>query len=97
MTPNDAAFFDPYVGSAFHVRTEAGSPPLQLSEVRRLPAQPGAPREEPFVLTFCGPPDTPLAQRTHALEHPEAGVVEIFLVPIGPDGTGALGYEAVFN
>jgi hypothetical protein len=57
-------------------------------------AGPGVPRA-PFSLVFLGPPDHPLGQGTHALQHPALGELEIFLVPIAPDADGRR-YEAVF-
>jgi hypothetical protein len=36
-----------------------------------------------------------LPQATYPVEHDELGRMEIFLVPIGPDGSG-MRYEAVF-
>jgi hypothetical protein len=53
-------------------------------------------RRAPFSLFFRGPMQPIMPQRIYTLEHPELGRFEIFLVPIGPDGTG-MRYEAVFN
>ena len=50
----------------------------------------------PFSLVFRGPRDVSLEQRIHRLEHAELGVLELFLVPIGPDALG-LRYEAIFG
>ncbi len=41
--------------------------------------------------------ETPLQQRIHALEHPQLGRLELFLVPVGPGPDGVPRYEAVFN
>jgi len=38
-----------------------------------------------------------LPQATYTLEHTELGELDIFLVPVGPDGGGRQQYEAVFN
>ena len=93
-----AATFAAHLNSAFEV-VEAAEPGLQLDlfEVRELGYQPHAPRPDPFVLTFVGPPDRLLDQRIHRLSHPVLGELEIFLVPIGPGGDARLRYEAVFN
>jgi hypothetical protein len=48
-----------------------------------------------FALVFRGPLEPALPQATYAVEHDELGRLEIFLVPIGPDGSG-MRYEAVF-
>jgi hypothetical protein len=54
----------------------------------------GRPRQQ-FALVFRGPPEPVLPQATYAVDHDELGRLEIFLVPIGPDGAG-MRYEAVF-
>ena len=50
---------------------------------------------ESFSLLFEGPKDRPLSQGLFELSHPGLGALEIFLVPVGVDGTRH--YEAVFN
>jgi hypothetical protein len=37
-----------------------------------------------------------LPQRIYRLEHEQMGPLELFIVPVGPDGDG-LGYEAIFT
>jgi hypothetical protein len=51
---------------------------------------------QPFTLTFDGPVEPLLEQRIYRLEHDDAGVLEIFIVPIGRDESRTA-YEAVFN
>jgi len=94
----NAAWFSAHLKSAFTV-VEADAPSLQLDliDVRELGRQPHAPRPDPFVLTFAGPPNRVLDQRIHRLSHPVLGDLEIFLVPIGPGGDARPQYEAVFN
>lgn len=53
-------------------------------------------RRTPFSLVFRSPPGAPLPQHIYRLEHDEVGVLELFLVPIGPDAHG-MRYEAVFG
>jgi hypothetical protein len=50
----------------------------------------------PFSLVFRGPREPLLPQRIYPLQHSVLGVLEIFLVPIGPDELGQR-YEAVFS
>jgi hypothetical protein len=89
------ADFEPHVGSRFIVPSEAGDDrTMTLASVVRQ-AQPSSPRADPFSLVFVG--DLVLDQRIHELRHDELGVLAIFLVPIGPDSSGQLQYEAVFN
>ena len=88
----------PYLGSPFIVHVGDGrTVSVELSEVASYPAMRGAPRQEPFALVFAGPSETPFAQGLYALDHPELGRLEIFLVPIGPGPDGRHRYEAVFN
>jgi hypothetical protein len=58
----------------------------------------GAPgsRRAPFSIVFRGPPAPVLPQRIYHLEHGEIGALELFLVPVGPDG-GGMRFEAVFT
>ena len=50
-----------------------------------------AAKRQAFSLIFEGGPEPPLAQAIHRLEHETLGVLELFLVPLGPAR-----YEAVF-
>ena len=68
---------------------------LTLDAVNRHPTPHDGLRAEPYSLVFIG--DVVLEQRIYALTHPVLGALEIFLVPIGPDPSGRLQYEAVFN
>jgi hypothetical protein len=56
------------------------------------PGPEGQERQQ-FSLVFRGSPGLP--QATYRLSHAELGDVDIFLVPIGPDGDG-MKYEAAF-
>jgi len=53
-------------------------------------------RMESFSLLFCGPIAPYLPQGIYRLQHEKLGTMEMFLVPLGPDGRG-MQYEAVFN
>lgn len=48
-----------------------------------------------FSLVLAGGPVTGLPQATYRLRHDELGVIDLFLVPIGP-GAGVPRYEAAF-
>jgi hypothetical protein len=50
----------------------------------------------PFSLVFRSPPGAALPQRIYRVRHEELGVLDLFLVPIGPDAEGMC-YEAVFS
>jgi hypothetical protein len=87
--------FEPHLNTPFSVAGEQGDVELSLCAVDPLAKHPGHTRE-PFALVFRGSAERVLAQGTHALEHDALGTLEIFLVPIGPDGEG-MRYEAVFS
>jgi hypothetical protein len=68
---------------------------LNVVKVRRLPAHAYA--SEPFVVTLRdNGAHSSLAQGSYRYEHPAHGVLELFTVPIGPDGQG-MAYEITFN
>jgi hypothetical protein len=92
-----AGDFEPHIGSTFILADGPEVPPLTLAAVERGQVQPGAPRTEPFSLRFTSDRTSRVDQRTHALEHPAMGRLDLFLVPIGPGPDGLLRYEAVFN
>jgi hypothetical protein len=73
--------------------------PLSVVPVERdRPASDGAPqfRRVPFSLTFLGPRESLLEQRTYRFDHATLGTHAIFIVPIGADERG-VSYQAVFN
>jgi hypothetical protein len=90
-----AADFAPRVGEAFVASGLQVS--LELTQAQALPENPDyAPRRYPFRLEFRGPIEPLLPQGTYALENATLNVIEVFIVPIGPDEAGQR-YEAVFN
>jgi hypothetical protein len=93
--------FAPLVGQTFRLFLDDGA---ALEAVLRsaTPApfpgwQPpdGAPRREPFALTFMVPVQFVLPQRIYRFERDGLGELEIFVVPIEQTAEGVL-YEAVF-
>lgn len=92
--------FAPRVGDAFALAADGGAPlELRLSDATQS-AEPGGPGPEgqeraQFSLLFHGPADGALAQGTYRLTHEELGELDLFLVPLGPDGAG-MRYEAAF-
>ncbi len=69
--------------------------PLVLVEITALGSG-AAGRRDPYSLVFRGPPAPILPQRIYRIRHGRMGELEIFLVPIGPDGEG-MRYEAIFT
>jgi len=89
--------FAKYIHHVCPVHGGPGNVELELVECRKL----GAPcakasRREPFILLFRGPHSPVLPQRIYAFDFSELGTLEIFIVPVGPDGTG-MQYEAIFT
>jgi hypothetical protein len=89
--PLNRELFAPHVKTSFRFEKEGGPVDLELEEVA---GGRGGPR--PFSLTFRGPKESFLPQRTYRVEHPALGSLDIFIVPIGLDPSGYR-YEAVFN
>ena len=58
-------------------------------------AGPHGEQRNQFSLFFRGPTERALPQGIYRLAHSELGELELFLVPLGPDGEG-MRYEAAF-
>jgi hypothetical protein len=88
--------FEPHVGEQFSIGV---GPELafqaRLVELTEHGPAAGGQRSSQFSLVFRGPREPVLDQRIYHVEHAELGVLEIFLVPVGPDEVG-MRYEAVF-
>jgi uncharacterized protein DUF6916 len=91
LTPAD---FEPRIGDDFHIPTPAGGVQLELVEVRKLGQ--ALRQGSAFSLTFRSPPGPFLPQAVYPLQHQVLGVLELFLVPLGPKNGGNT-YEAVFT
>ena len=85
--------FTPHLDATFPMQA-AGAVPLKLAKV--TPAGESGRKGGAFSLIFVAPKGPWLPQAIYPVEHPALGVMEIFLVPIGPmqDGNG---YQAVFT
>lgn len=84
-------------GERFFVHVANGDPVMaELIEARILPSPPFKGRQ-PFSLLFKGPSSPRLPQSTYQMMNDNyAEPLNIFLVPVGVDASGAC-YEAVFN
>lgn len=88
--------FEENLGSRFRIHAdEAHTLDAELIQVARHEAHDG-PRRQPFSIYLRGPRNVVLPQRIYRVEHARLGTLDIFLVPVGPDGQGMC-YEAVFN
>ncbi|WP_342725894.1 hypothetical protein AAFG07_02665 [Bradyrhizobium sp. B097] len=86
--------FRPHQGAEFEMQTAEGAVALKLAKVEPA-GNSGRPRGA-FSLLFAGPKGAWLPQAIYPVRHPALGVIEIFLVPIGPLGDGN-GYQAIFT
>ena len=92
----DRAQFAEFVGQDFEIAVKGNAPVnVRLVEVRSLGAAQAGSRE-PFALEFRAGASVRLPQQIYAVSHRQLGTMEIFLVQIGADFTGAY-FEAVFN
>jgi uncharacterized protein DUF6916 len=86
--------FAPHCDGVFEMQTAGGGVPLKLAQVASAGdsgRQGGA-----FSLMFVAAAATSLPQAIYPVTHPVLGVMEIFLVPIGPLQGGS-GYQAIFT
>ncbi len=84
--------FDDLVGQPIAVVDSALA--LKVVAVERLKSP--SPRAQPFSLILQAPANTRSVQGIYQLQHPQLGVLGIFLVPIAPQ-EGFPQFEAVFN
>jgi hypothetical protein len=92
----DRAQLAEFVGQDFEIALKGAAPVnVRLVEVRSLGAARAGSRE-PFALEFRSGASVRLPQHIYAVSHGQLGTMEIFLVQIGADSTGAY-FEAVFT
>ncbi|MGN1286047.1 MAG: DUF6916 family protein [Bradyrhizobium sp.] len=86
--------FTPHQHAGFELQAADRVVELKLERVE--PAGNSGRAGGAFSLLFAGPRGASLPQATYPVRHPALGVIDIFLVPIGPleDGNG---YQAVFT
>ena len=83
------------VGDVFTLRADDLILELTLEAADARTAATDPETRTPFSLVFAAPPDPLLGQAIYPIGHPELGVLDIFIVPIGRDEHAAR-YEAVF-
>ena len=86
--------FAPHKDAVFELQAADGVVPLTLLKVDPVgnSGRPGG----AFSLLFSVAKGPALQQAIHAVRHPALGVMDIFLVPIGPLDGGD-GYQAIFT
>ncbi len=86
--------FMPHQGAVFEMQAADCVVALKLvkAELAGNSGRPGG----AFSLLFAGPNGQWLPQATYPVRHPALGMIDVFLVPIGPleDGNG---YQAIFT
>jgi hypothetical protein len=98
VSPRDLATlklddFAAHLDADFEMQTSDGVVPLKL--VKADPAGASGREGGAFSLLFAAPAGTSLPQAIYPVTHPALGMMEIFLVPIGPLQGGS-GYQAIF-
>ena len=90
--------FGPCVGEPFTVSAADGDTlEVTLASADRAPDHYGRPGgRKPFSLIFHGPRSPYAPQGTWQVEHAELGALDLFLVPLGPEGE-VMRYQAVFT
>ena len=89
------AQFAEFVDQDFELALKDAAP-LNVRLVMRSLGAAQAGSREPFTLEFRADASVRLPQHIYAVSHGQLGTMEIFLVQIGVDSTGAY-FEAVFN
>lgn len=94
----DGGDFRPYLNTTFLIRLEGLDPiPLDLINVTETGSKPWPKARQTFALHFLGPVSSQyLLQHIYTLDHPHMGLLELFLVPLGPE-LGRMRYEAIFS
>ncbi|MDB5298839.1 MAG: hypothetical protein JWO87_502 [Phycisphaerales bacterium] len=93
--PNYEAFAVSVAG-VFRLKFESGEV-LELTLAEATPMRGGRPGgRKPFSLMFRAAAGVYFPQGIYRLEHDTLGAMELFLVPIAPDGQGSR-FEAVFG
>ena len=86
--------FASHLDAVFELQASDGVLPLKLAKAD--PAGASGREGRAFSLLFTAPAGTSLPQAIYPVRHPALGVMEIFLVPIGPLQGGS-GYQAIFS
>jgi hypothetical protein len=86
--------FSPHLDAVFEMQTAGGMVPLKLVKVD--PAGDSGRPGGAFSLIFVAPKGPWLPQAIYPVTHPVLGVMEVFLVPVGP-AFGGNSYQAIFT
>lgn len=87
--------FEPLIGHKIKVAVGESSTELEVAEASELKS-PSPRQTPPFRLILRSREGWRAPQGLFRIEHPTLGDLEMFAVPVGPDGQG-LCYEILFN
>ena len=87
--------FEAVVGQAIDFEFDGDRLPARIDEVKAMRQQHGEDRQ-PFSVVFVTESADVLDQQIVTLRHESLGTFALFLVPLGPKGSG-VAYEAVFT
>jgi hypothetical protein len=89
--------FEPHVCEVFTIQAEGLEPfEAELIEVSAMRSGPIEGRQPFSIVLRTGQQDSYLVQAIYRVGHKALGSLDLFLVPLGPDGQG-MRYEAVFT
>lgn len=91
--------FQPHIGETFSLALgDEETLTLELGEVSKMGTALGENDSwrQAFSTIFYAPNQPVLPQQIYELRHSTLGVMALFLVPVGPDSTQRMRYEAVF-
>jgi hypothetical protein len=86
--------FTPHLEAIFDMQAAGGVVPLKLAKVD--PAGDSGRKGGAFSLLFVAPKGPWFQQAMYPVQHPVLGIMELFLVPVGP-ASGGNGYQAIFT
>ena len=86
--------FTPHLDAVFDMQVAGGVAPLKLAKVD--PAGDSGRAGGAFSLIFVAPKGPWLQQAVYPVKHPVLGIMEFFLVPVGPASDGN-SYQAIFH
>ncbi len=87
--------FESIIGETINLKAGDDSFQAKVESVNLLRNDAGQQRE-PFSVELLMDSSKNHGQQMYELSHPELGVLNLFLVPVGP-GDGGMRYEIVFN
>ena len=88
--------FQKYIGTTFRVIRPSGADPVAVV-LQGIAHQKDSPESVQFSLSFVARGGENLEEKTYQFEHPEMGVVPIFVTKVRVDPQGQAWYRADYN